>query len=121
MSVRWIPSELNIADEGSRLAEGAKESKLLVDLLGDSWAEEFVAGTYEPRALAKSVAECRKHGGQADTYAGNAERDARASGSKGHGKPKEKAWKAAGTTTRVLPPRVGGGPDDFGEMGSRRG
>ena len=96
VSVRWIPSELNIADEGSRLAEGAKESKLLVDLLGDSWAEEFVAGTYEPRALAKSVAECRKHGGQADTYAGNAERDARASGSKGHGKPKEKPGRLPG-------------------------
>eukprot|EP00439_Symbiodinium_sp_Y106_P076622 s190_g15.t2 len=49
VSVRWIPSELNIADEGSRLAEGAKESKLLVDLLGDSWAEEFVAGSMGAR------------------------------------------------------------------------
>ena len=36
VTIRWIPSELNISDEGSRLAEGAKDSNLLIDLLGDS-------------------------------------------------------------------------------------
>ena len=42
LSIRWIPSELNISDEGSRLYEDAGESKLLIDLLGDAWAGHFL-------------------------------------------------------------------------------
>ncbi|CAE7458265.1 SLC34A1 [Symbiodinium microadriaticum] len=55
VTIRWIPSELNISDEGSRLAEGAKDSNLLIDLLGDSWAEDFLADA-DQRLLPLGVA-----------------------------------------------------------------
>ena len=40
VSIRWIPSELNIADEGSREFDDCKDSHLLVDHLVDAWADE---------------------------------------------------------------------------------
>ena len=46
--MRWIPSKLNIADKGSRLAEGAKDSELLVDLLPDEFIDA-VKGTPSPK------------------------------------------------------------------------
>ena len=36
LSIRWIPSELNVSDEPSRI-DGPEESKLLVDLIDDVW------------------------------------------------------------------------------------
>ena len=44
LAIRWIPSELNISDEGSRLYDESSESKLLVDPLADAWAEESTSG-----------------------------------------------------------------------------
>eukprot|EP00439_Symbiodinium_sp_Y106_P072996 s2660_g13.t1 len=39
LAIRWVPSELNISDEGSRLYDESGENKLLVDLLRDEWPE----------------------------------------------------------------------------------
>ena len=38
LAIRWIPSELNIADEPSRIFD-EEDSKLLVDSLSDTWPE----------------------------------------------------------------------------------
>ena len=54
LAIRWIPSELNISDEPSRMFEPG-DSNLLVDLLGDSW---FEGG---------KVAHHTSHGAQAHT------------------------------------------------------
>ena len=52
LAIRWIPSELNIADEPSRIFD-EEESKLLVDLLSDTWPEFCFSSpsklTYEPK------------------------------------------------------------------------
>ena len=37
LAIRWIPSELNVSDEPSRI-DGPEESKILVDLIVDDWA-----------------------------------------------------------------------------------
>lgn len=39
VSIRWIPSELNISDEPSRFHD-PDDSKLLVDLISDCWGDE---------------------------------------------------------------------------------
>ncbi len=57
VNIRWIPSELNMSDEGSREFEDCKDSKLLVDQLVDAWADE----TW-PKSLRSSVfvaSECK--------------------------------------------------------------
>ena len=41
LAIRWIPSELNVSDEPSRLS-GPEESKLLVDLVDDVWPDVFL-------------------------------------------------------------------------------
>lgn len=57
LAIRWIPSELNVSDEPSRL-DGPEESKLLVDLIDDVWSgEKFTSqGCYAPQKAQLSCA-----------------------------------------------------------------
>ncbi len=52
LAIRWIPSELNIADEPSRIFD-EEDSKLLVDSLSDTWPEFCFSSpntqTHEPK------------------------------------------------------------------------
>ena len=91
VAIRWIPSELNISDEGSRLAEGAKDSKLLIDLLGDSWAEDFVADGCGPLLPHGSGKPGLKDGAQADADSEPAWCDTQPSCNAARGKQEENA------------------------------
>ncbi|CAE7423542.1 SLC34A1 [Symbiodinium pilosum] len=93
VSLRWIPSELNIADEGSRIAEGAKDSKLLIDLLGDSWADDFVADVVSPSLPLNNLGECWVNESQTDTHiVSNGIGSQSASGEAGAEPKKDPCW-----------------------------
>lgn len=57
LAIRWIPSELNVSGEPSRL-DGPEESKLLVDLIDDVWSGEKFAsqGCHAPQKAQLSCA-----------------------------------------------------------------
>ena len=109
VSIRWIPSELNISDEGSRLAEGANESKLLVDLLGDTWAADFVADEGGPVIPISCDTEVVHHGSQKDSNTANAQ----------HGGGLT-AYKARGQQKKDLEWSQGRGPECSCERSSKK-
>jgi len=68
LAIRWIPSELNVSDEPSRIFEPGS-SDLLVDLLHDCWPKGFLAPYTQKHAAAvhtaASAGECRDVGAEA--------------------------------------------------------
>ena len=64
VTVRWIPSELNISDEPSRIYD-TEESKLLVDFLTEEWGRHGPASMPDTDSWGSDRLVCEPGGGQA--------------------------------------------------------
>ena len=149
LAIRWVPSELNISDEGSRLYDESGENKLLVDLLRDEWPEADGHGAlsfagrlkptkYEPQthkdpSFVSQRSGSESGGDSAESFGPCAERGPGTCGSRSQTEPKVGVGVGAGFEAKAFgkesghckaaDQRLGGVPDRTGEKpkAGRRG